>query len=182
MKEGTRIFTTGQVAKMLEVAPKTVANWVDSGRLQGFRIPSSQDRRITREALITFLKENKMPLGILEEQSTTIVVVGDEKMEKVCTALLGAPIGWNVLRVESFFQAGLAVPQGAQSVLLVKPDQPGIDAVIETTRNLPVLMVAIRQKGDKPRGKPVGFDGICFVQEPKTIAPQVQSLLARKAR
>ena len=58
-----KVFTTGQVAKICKVAPRTVSKWFDSGRLRGYRIPGSQDRRIPREHLIRFLKEHGMPLG-----------------------------------------------------------------------------------------------------------------------
>ena len=44
-----KVFTTGQVAKICKVAPRTVSKWFDSGRLKGYRIPGSQDRRIPRE-------------------------------------------------------------------------------------------------------------------------------------
>src|SRR5213083_491961 len=63
-----KVFTTGQVAKICKVAPRTVSKWFDSGRLRGYRIPGSQDRRIPREHLIRFLKEHGMPLGELEEE------------------------------------------------------------------------------------------------------------------
>ena len=49
-----KVFTTGQVAKICKVAPRTVSKWFDSGRLKGYRIPGSQDRRIPREYLIKF--------------------------------------------------------------------------------------------------------------------------------
>ena len=52
-----KVFTTGQVAKICKVAPRTVSKWFDSGRLRGYRIPGSQDRRIPREHLLRFLKE-----------------------------------------------------------------------------------------------------------------------------
>ena len=45
-----KVFTTGQVAKICKVAPRTVSKWFDSGRLRGYRIPGSQDRRIPRVA------------------------------------------------------------------------------------------------------------------------------------
>jgi excisionase family DNA binding protein len=45
-----KVFTTGQVAKICKVAPRTVSKWFDSGRLKGYRIPGSQDRRIPRES------------------------------------------------------------------------------------------------------------------------------------
>ena len=58
-----KVFTTGQVAKICKVAPRTVSKWFDSGRLKGYRIPGSQDRRIPREYLIKFLKEVRMIKG-----------------------------------------------------------------------------------------------------------------------
>ena len=73
------IFTTGQVAKICKVAPRTVSKWFDSGRLRGYRIPGSQDRRIPREHLVRFLKEHGMPLGELEDEATgKMLLVGVE--------------------------------------------------------------------------------------------------------
>ena len=63
------IFTTGQVAKICKVAPRTVSKWFDSGRLRGYRIPGSQDRRIPREHPIRFELEQVLRgeiLGALE--------------------------------------------------------------------------------------------------------------------
>ena len=76
-----KVFTTGQVAKICKVAPRTVSKWFDSGRLKGYRIPGSQDRRIPREQLIRFLKEYGMPLGDLEEQELhKVLLIGTEKL------------------------------------------------------------------------------------------------------
>jgi DNA-binding response OmpR family regulator len=56
-----------------------VSKWFDSGRLRGYRIPGSQDRRIPREHLIRFLKEHGMPLGELEDEAVgKILIVGAE--------------------------------------------------------------------------------------------------------
>ncbi len=76
-----KVFTTGQVAKICQVAPRTVSKWFDSGKLRGYRIPGSQDRRIPRDQLIRFLKENGMPLGALEEEGWhKILIIGAEKL------------------------------------------------------------------------------------------------------
>ena len=56
-----QIFTTGQVARLCRVAPRTVGKWVDSGRLKGYRIPGSKDRRIRRQELVRFLLEYDFP-------------------------------------------------------------------------------------------------------------------------
>jgi len=62
------VFTTGQVAKICQVSPRTVVKWFDAGKLGGYKIPGSDDRRIPRECLIGFLQQNGMPLGSLAEE------------------------------------------------------------------------------------------------------------------
>lgn len=79
------IFTVGEVARICKVAPRTVNKWFDSGRLRGYRIPGSQDRRIPREHLIRFLKEHGMPLGELDDDSSRVSI--DEPIEDMCAAL-----------------------------------------------------------------------------------------------
>ena len=76
-----KVFTTGQVAKLCKVAPRTVSKWFDAGRLKGYRIPGSQDRRIPREYLIKFLKEHGMPLdGIIDETIAKVLVVAQDQI------------------------------------------------------------------------------------------------------
>lgn len=48
-------FTTGQIAKMFGVAPRTVQTWANSGQIGCYRLPNSGDRRITRKHLDEFL-------------------------------------------------------------------------------------------------------------------------------
>ena len=63
----TAVFTTAEVAKICKVAPRTVSKWFDSGRLKGYRIPGSQDRRIPRQRLISFLSEHRMLINPLND-------------------------------------------------------------------------------------------------------------------
>ena len=55
------ILTTGDVARICHVSSRTVCKWIDSGRLQGYRIPGSLNRRVCRVRLAEFLQENGMP-------------------------------------------------------------------------------------------------------------------------
>ncbi|MBY0229438.1 MAG: TIGR02996 domain-containing protein [Gemmataceae bacterium] len=57
------VFTTGQIAKMMNAAARKMGKWFDTGKLRGYRIPGSQDRRLPREQFIRFMRENRMPLG-----------------------------------------------------------------------------------------------------------------------
>src|SRR5205085_11942512 len=77
----TQAFTTRRVAKIGQAAPRTVSRSFDSGRLKGYRLPGSQDRRIPREQLIRCLKEHGMPLGELEEEEWhKVLLIGTEKL------------------------------------------------------------------------------------------------------
>ena len=67
---GKSILTTGEVAKICRVSSKTVQKWVDSGLLAGYRLPSSNDRRILRNELVRFMKENNMPLTLLPSEES----------------------------------------------------------------------------------------------------------------
>lgn len=62
-----RVFTTGQAAKLLKVTPRFVSREFDSGRLKGYRIPGSAERRIPLEYLLKFCKENGIPTDELDK-------------------------------------------------------------------------------------------------------------------
>lgn len=55
-------LTTGMVADMLRVAPRTVSKWIDKGLLVGsYRIPGSNDRRVPLGSLLAFCREHGLP-------------------------------------------------------------------------------------------------------------------------
>jgi len=104
-----KVFTTGQVAKICKVAPRTVSKWFDSGRLKGYRIPGSQDRRIPREYLIRFLKEHGMPLGDLEDEAMAkvLLVEQDQVLIENLKRELPAERNFRVGVAASGFEAGI---------------------------------------------------------------------------
>ena len=73
------IFTTTQVGKICGVTQQTVIKWVDSGQLEGFRLPNSRDRRVTKAALLKFMKEHNIPSDVLDESSKTRILVVDDE-------------------------------------------------------------------------------------------------------
>ena len=104
-----KVFTTGQVAKICKVAPRTVSKWFDSGRLKGYRIPGSQDRRIPREYLIKFLKEHGMPLGDLEDEAMAkvLVVAQDQVLIENLKRELPLERSFKLAVAASGFEAGI---------------------------------------------------------------------------
>ncbi len=102
------VFTTGQVAKICKVAPRTVSKWFDSGRLKGYRIPGSQDRRIPREHLIRFLKEHGMPLGELEDEAMgKVLLVGADSQVQAGLRELMPSEDYKIESAQSGFEAGI---------------------------------------------------------------------------
>ena len=72
------VFTTGEAAKICKVSQQTVIRCFDSGQLKGFRVPGSRFRRIPREHLFAFMRENGIPTDALESGKRKILVVDDD--------------------------------------------------------------------------------------------------------
>ena len=62
MAKGKSVLSTGEVAKICHVSPRTVQKWFDTKLINGYRIPGSRDRRITRQELIRFMQQNSIPI------------------------------------------------------------------------------------------------------------------------
>jgi excisionase family DNA binding protein len=71
------VLTTGQVAEICHVAPNTVSKWVDTGRLRGYRIPGSRERRIPRGHLVAFMRAHGLPTGAIDQAKLRVLVVGE---------------------------------------------------------------------------------------------------------
>ena len=56
------VLTTGDVARLCHVAPRTVTKWVDTGVLRGYRIPGSRDRRVPLANLLAFMQAYGIPV------------------------------------------------------------------------------------------------------------------------
>ena len=69
------VLTTGEVAKICNVAARTVSKWFDSGQIEGYRIPGSKDRRIPVQSLMDFMQEHGIPFDGLMSGNTRVLVV-----------------------------------------------------------------------------------------------------------
>ncbi len=104
-----KVFRSGQVAKICQVSVTIVNKWFDSGRLKGYRIPGSLVRRVPREYLIKFLKENGMPLGDLEDEllAKVLIVAQDQTMIENLKRELLPERSFKVMVASSSFEAGI---------------------------------------------------------------------------
>jgi excisionase family DNA binding protein len=72
------VFTTGEAAEICKVSQQTIIRCFDSGRLKGFRVPGSRFRRIPRDALLAFMKDNGIPPDQLKDGKHRVLVVDDD--------------------------------------------------------------------------------------------------------
>jgi|Deesub1362B_J571_1020462.scaffolds.fasta_scaffold15581_2 excisionase family DNA binding protein len=59
-------FTTNDIAQMCNVTRQTVINWIKTGKLRASLTPGGH-RRVMREELISFFKNNEMNLSIIQD-------------------------------------------------------------------------------------------------------------------
>jgi excisionase family DNA binding protein len=122
------VLTTGEVARLCNVAPRTVSKWVDTGQLRGYRIPGSKDRRIPRQQLIRFMKAHGMPLAAVEGDQLRVVIADPDRD---LTGLLERTLCDNgrcrVAAANTAFEAGALAQELQPHVLVVDLDVPGMN-------------------------------------------------------
>ncbi|MHC4654871.1 MAG: helix-turn-helix domain-containing protein [Planctomycetota bacterium] len=129
MAKGKNVLTTGDVAKICNVAPRTVSKWFDTGQLKGYRIPGSKDRRIPVSELIRFMKANNMPAPTLPVGKIRVLIVNNNSGAASALAdTLRTNTDYEVQIAVSNFETGTIAQKFAPHVLLVNLLAEGIDA------------------------------------------------------
>ena len=129
MAKGKNVLTTGDVAKICNVAPRTVSKWFDSGQLKGYRIPGSKDRRIPLSELIRFMKLHDMPATALRLGKIRVLIVDSNAATASALADdLQTRGNYEVQIAWSNFETGAIAHKFAPHVLLVSLLAEGIDA------------------------------------------------------
>ena len=183
------IFTTGQVAKICKVAPRTVSKWFDSGRLRGYRIPGSQDRRIPREHLIRFLKEHGMPLGELEDEAMgKVLLVGVDPTIRAGISDLLDSDDYKVEAAMSGFEAGIQAESLHPDCVIVDFGMGRSEALMiaqnlrKNSEYTETVLVALLTDDDNASG----FDRTIFNEtfrkpfDTALLAERVRTLISRK--
>lgn len=137
-----QIFTTGEAAEVCKLSQQTIIRCFDNGRLHGFRVPGSRFRRIPREELLRFMRENQIPTDALESSKRRILVVDDdEQIVSLFLDILGRDDRLEVKAASSGYAAGLMTEQFKPHLMLLDymlPDVNG-NVVCRTVRQNPDL-------------------------------------------
>jgi excisionase family DNA binding protein len=138
------VLTTGEVARICNVAPRTVSKWFDSGQLKGYRIPGSKDRRIPLNGLIRFMKQHNIPLNGLRTGNTRVLIVDPQRdVVDVIEKVLEDEARYEVEIADSAFAAGVLAERFRPHAILLDLHLKDLDArgVLEQIRTSPELQL-----------------------------------------
>lgn len=135
------VLTTGDVARLCRVTIRTVIKWYEQGRLEGYKLPGSRDRRFTRDAVERFVRENGLPDVLIEAAVTrrVLVVDDDPAVRSVIARSLSGAGRFEVETAGSGWEAGLKTAAFKPHLLVLDwrlGDTTGQE-VVATIRSLP---------------------------------------------
>jgi two-component system response regulator RpaA len=136
------VFTTGEAAKVCKVSQQTIIRCFDSGQLKGFRVPGSRFRRIPRDALYRFMKENGIPTDALESGRRRVLIVDDDQaVVDLISEVLAGDARFETKVVNNGFGAGILAKEYHTDQIVLDVMLPDINGqqVCELLRKDPTM-------------------------------------------
>lgn len=122
------VFTTGEAAKICKVSQQTIIRCFDNGQLKGFRVPGSRFRRIPREMLYKFMKDNGIPTDALESGKRKVLLVDDDvELVELITKVLEDDGRFEVKVANTGFDAGMLVKDYRPEMIILDVMLPDIN-------------------------------------------------------
>jgi excisionase family DNA binding protein len=122
------VFTTGEAAKICKVSQQTIIRCFDNGQLKGFRVPGSRFRRIPRESLYKFMKDNNIPTDALESGKRKVLLVDDDlELVELMTKVLEDDGRFEVRVANNGFDAGMMVKEYRPDLIVLDVMLPDIN-------------------------------------------------------
>lgn len=122
------VFTTGEAAKICKVSQQTIIRCFDNGSLKGFRVPGSRFRRIPREQLYSFMKENGIPTEALESGKRKLLIVDDdEELVELMVDVFARDGRFEIKTANNGFGAGMLVKEFRPDLVILDVMLPDIN-------------------------------------------------------
>ncbi|MEL6898731.1 MAG: response regulator [Planctomycetota bacterium] len=122
------VFTTGEAAKICKVSQQTIIRCFDNGTLKGFRVPGSKFRRIPRDKLFAFMKENGIPTDALESGKKKLLIVDDdEDLVELISEGFNRDGRFEIRTANNGFAAGMGVKEFRPDLVVLDVMLPDIN-------------------------------------------------------
>ncbi len=171
------VFTTGEAAKICKVSQQTIIRCFDNGSLKGFRVPGSRFRRIPRDQLFSFMKDNGIPTDALENGKKKILIVDDEQdLVELMADSFARDGRFEIRTANNGFDAGMQVKEFRPDIVVLDVMLPDINGreVCQRVRSdsaldsVKIICISGMIEQDKVADlRAAGADD--FVQKPFTI-------------
>jgi excisionase family DNA binding protein len=135
-----QVYTTGEAADICKISQQTIIRCFDKGKLKGFRVPGSKFRRIPRDELIRFMRENDIPTEQLEGSRKRLLVVDDdEQIRELFIDLLADDDRFTIKTASTGYDAGILTEQFKPDLMILDYMLPDINGnvVCKTVRDNP---------------------------------------------
>lgn len=176
-----KMYTTGEVADMIEVTRPTVRHWCDSGLLKCHLIAGTSHRRIRHRDLVSFFRAHNMSalIDLIATPAKTVLLVGcNPQLPGQLAQALGE--GWNVRAVGNHFEAGEAVARvvPGYGVLDLADREESTKLALQLAHHSGMFLVGLTYEG-----QPIQFKEerqpfqhlIPHWSTPKTIAARIRA-------
>jgi len=136
-----RVFTTGEVAVLCGLSQQTVIRCFDAGRITGFKVPGSRFRRIPREELLRFMRQNNLPMDSLTAGPlrSCVLVSADPRVHSAVAAVLslGPTMPFDLTPAHTPFEGGLQIGTRRPDLLILDTsDLPDVHDLLASLRRL----------------------------------------------
>lgn len=122
------VFTTGEAAKICKVSQQTIIRCFDNGQLKGFRVPGSRFRRIPRDQLFNFMKDNGIPTDALESGKRKVLIVDDDRdLVELLVDLYEKDGRFDIRTANNGFDAGMLVKEFRPDLVVLDVMLPDIN-------------------------------------------------------
>lgn len=136
------VFTTGEAAKICKVSQQTIIRCFDNGSLKGFRVPGSRFRRIPRNELYQFMRDNGIPTDALESGKRKLLLVDDDaELIELLADAFGREGRFDIKTANNGFDAGMLVKEFRPDLVVLDIMLPDINGkeVCQRIRRDPAL-------------------------------------------
>jgi len=136
------VYTTGEAADICKLSQQTIIRCFDSGQLKGFRVPGSKFRRIPRDCLVQFMKDNGIPMdGFGGDRIRVLIVDDDPEIIQLFLDALDGDGRFEVATAQTGYDAGVMTQQFRPDVVVLDYMLPDINGnvVCKTIRENPDL-------------------------------------------
>ncbi len=122
------VFTTGEAAKICKVSQQTIIRCFDNGSLKGFRVPGSRFRRIPRDQLFSFMKDNGIPTDALENGKKKLLLDDDEQdLVELMADAFARDGRFEIRTANNGFDAGMQVKEFRPDIVVLDVMLPDIN-------------------------------------------------------